>query len=233
MKKHGKKFRNKMDSLEIGKAYPLEEAIKILGELSYAQFDESVDLSLRLGVDPKHSDQVVRGACNMPNGTGKKVRVIVFAKGEKVTEAEKAGADVVGGDDLIEKVKGGWMDFDSAVSTPDMMGTVSKIGKILGPKGLMPNPKAGTVTFEVEKAVKDIKSGRVEFRCDKSGIIHASIGKVSFGHEKLKENLVALLEMIQRMKPSGAKGKYFKSMFLSSTMSPSVCVDVSVYEQGA
>ena len=231
MQAHGKKYRNKKDLTETNKSYSLKEAMKLLGEMSFAKFDESVDMALRLGVDPKHSDQVVRGACNMPHGTGKKVCVVVFAKGEKATEAEKAGADFVGGDDLIEKIKGGWMDFDSAIATPDMMGAVSRIGKIIGPKGLMPNPKAGTVTFEIEKAVKDVKAGRVEFRVDKTGIVHASFGKVSFGFEKLAENLKALLEMIHRMKPSGAKGKYFKSLYVSTTMSPSICIDTSEFDQ--
>ena len=195
---------------------------------SYAKFDETVDLAIRLGVDPRHADQMVRGAVVLPNGIGKEVKVLVFAKGEKETEAKEAGADFVGNDDLIEKIKDGWFGFDKAVATPDMMGTVGKIGRILGPRGLMPNAKVGTVTFDVAKAVQELKSGKIDFRVEKAGIVHAPVGKVSFGAEKLTENIKAFLDIILKLKPSSSKGAYFKSIAVSTTMGPCVKVDTAL-----
>lgn len=191
----------------------------------YAKFDEGVDLAIRLGVDPKKPDQMVRGTVVLPNGIGKKVRVLVFAKGQKEKEAQDAGADYVGAEDLVEKIGQGWLDFDKAIATPDMMGTVSKLGKILGPRGLMPNPKVGTVTFDVGKAVKEIKAGKVEFRVEKAGIVHVPVGKASFGFDRLLENVKALLEVILRVKPPTSKGVYLRSITLSSTMGPGVKID--------
>ncbi len=191
----------------------------------YAKFDEGVDLAIRLGVDPKKPDQMVRGTVILPNGIGKKVRVLVFAKGQKEKEAQDAGADYVGAEDLMEKIGQGWLDFDKAIATPDMMGTVSKLGKILGPRGLMPNPKVGTVTFDVGKAVKEIKAGKVEFRVEKAGIVHVPVGKASFGFDRLLENVKALLEVILRVKPPTSKGVYLRSITLSSTMGPGVKID--------
>ena len=191
----------------------------------YAKFDEGVDLAIRLGVDPKKPDQMVRGTVILPNGIGKKVRVLVFAKGQKEKEAQDAGADYVGAEDMVEKIGQGWLDFDKAIATPDMMGTVSKLGKILGPRGLMPNPKVGTVTFDVGKAVKEIKAGKVEFRVEKAGIVHVPVGKASFGFDRLLENVKALLEVILRVKPPTSKGIYLRSITLSSTMGPGVKID--------
>lgn len=221
----GKKYDAASAKIEKTKLYSLEEAVKLVPETAPAKFDEVVDLAVRLGVDPKQSEQMVRGTVVLPNGTGKKVRVLVFAKGEKEKEAKDAGADFVGGEDLIEKVSKGWLDFDSVVATPDMMGAVGKLGKILGPRGLMPNPKIGTVTFDITKAVKEIKAGKVEFKVDKSGNVHASIGKVSFGVQKLKENLLALLDGIIKAKPSTSKGIYLRSITLATTMGPGVKID--------
>lgn len=221
----GKKYDAASAKIEKTKLYSLEEAVKLVPEMAPAKFDEVVDLAVRLGVDPKQSEQMVRGTVVLPNGTGKKVRVLVFAKGEKEKEAKDAGADFVGGEDLIEKVSKGWLDFDSVVATPDMMGAVGKLGKILGPRGLMPNPKIGTVTFDITKAVKEIKAGKVEFKVDKSGNVHASIGKVSFGVQKLKENLLALLDGIIKAKPSTSKGIYLRSITLATTMGPGVKID--------
>ncbi len=221
----GKKYDAASAKVEKTKLYSLEEAVKLVPEIAPAKFDEVVDLAVRLGVDPKQSEQMVRGTVVLPNGTGKKVRVLVFAKGEKEKEAKDAGADFVGGEDLIEKVSKGWLDFDSVVATPDMMGAVGKLGKILGPRGLMPNPKIGTVTFDITKAVKEIKAGKVEFKVDKSGNVHASIGKVSFGVQKLKENLLALLDGIIKAKPSTSKGIYLRSITLATTMGPGVKID--------
>ena len=207
------------------KRYPLEEAVQLALSSSYTRFDETVDMAVRLGVDPRHADQMVRGAVVLPNGTGKTTRVLVFAKGEKEREAQEAGADFTGGDELIEKIKGGWLDFDKAVATPDMMGSVGKIGKVLGPRGLMPNAKTGTVTFDVGKAVKEIKAGKIEFRVEKNGIVHAPVGRVSFGKEKLIPNIMSLFDILIRLKPSTSKGTYLKSVTVSTTMGPGIKID--------
>ncbi|MBI2092567.1 MAG: 50S ribosomal protein L1 [Deltaproteobacteria bacterium] len=222
-----KKYKKSSGLVDKQKKYSIEEAFAVLDKMEKAKFDETVDVAIRLGVDPKQSDQMVRGAIPLPHGLGKTLRVIVFAKGDKEKEARDAGANEVGADDLVEKIKNGWMDFDKAIATPDLMGVVSKIGKILGPRGLMPNPKLGTVTFDVAKAVKEAKAGRVEFRVEKSGIIHAPIGKRSFGAAKLKDNFNVLLEAVIKAKPSSAKGTYLRSMAVSSTMSPGVRMNVS------
>jgi large subunit ribosomal protein L1 len=208
------------------KTYPVEDALGLVKKFPGARFDETVDMSLRLGVDPKHADQMVRGAIVLPHGIGKAVRVAVFAKGEKDREARDAGADVVGAEDLVERIQGGWMEFDSAIATPDLMGQVGRLGKVLGPRGLMPNPKLGTVTFDVGRAVRDAKAGKVEFRVDKAGNIHVPVGRKSFSLEHLAANAMALLEAIVRAKPSASKGQYLRSITLSSTMGPGVHVDV-------
>jgi len=207
------------------KPYSLDEAIGVLKAMPAAKFDESVDLSFRLGVDPKHADQMVRGAVVLPHGIGKTVRVAVFAKGEKEREAREAGADTIGAEDLVEKVQGGWMDFDTAIATPDLMGQVGRLGKVLGPRGLMPNPKLGTVTFDISRAVREAKAGKVEFRVDKAGNIHTPVGKRSFNEQQLRDNAMALIEAIVRAKPSAAKGNYLRSLTVSSTMSPGVPID--------
>lgn len=225
MPKRGKKYAQAREQVDRLKRYGLEEAVQMAVTSSYAKFDETVDLAVRLGVDPRHADQMVRGAVVLPNGTGKTNRVLVFAKGEKEREAVEAGADVVGSEDLIEKIKGGWLDFDKAVATPDLMGAVGKIGKILGPRGLMPNAKTGTVTFDVAKAIREIKAGKIEFRVEKNGIVHAPIGRVSFGSDKLIPNIMSLFEILLRLKPSSAKGTYLKSITLSTTMGPGIKVD--------
>jgi large subunit ribosomal protein L1 len=221
----GKKYLEARDKVDRNRRYTLEEGIKFLLETAYAKFDEGVDFAIRLGVDPKKADQMVRGTVVLPNGTGKKVRVLVFAKGQKEKEALDAGADIVGGEDLIEKISKGWLDFDKAIATPDIMGLVSKLGKILGPRGLMPNPKVGTVTFDLERAVKEIKAGKVEFKVEKAGIIHVPVGKVSFGFDRLLENIRALLEVIHRAKPPTSKGVYLRSIALSTTMGPGIKID--------
>ena len=208
------------------KAHGVEEAIGILEKLPRAKFDETVDLSLRLGVDPKHADQMVRGAVVLPHGIGKTVRVVVFAKGEKDKEAREAGADVVGAEDLVERVQGGWLDFDSAIATPDLMGQVGRLGKVLGPRGLMPNPKLGTVTFDIGRAVREAKAGKVEFRVDKAGNVHVPVGKRSFNQTQLSANALALLEAIIRAKPSASRGQYLRTVTVSSTMGPAIKVDV-------
>jgi large subunit ribosomal protein L1 len=208
------------------KAHGVEEAMEILAKLPLAKFDETVDLSLRLGVDPKHADQMVRGAVVLPHGIGKTVRVAVFAKGEKEREAREAGADVVGAEDLVERVQGGWLEFDSAIATPDLMGQVGRLGKVLGPRGLMPNPKLGTVTFDIGRAVREAKAGKVEFRVDKAGNVHVPVGKRSFSKDQISANALALLEAIIRAKPAAAKGQYLRSITVSSTMSPGIKVDV-------
>jgi large subunit ribosomal protein L1 len=207
------------------KQYSLEEAIGVLKSMPGTKFDESVDLSFRLGVDPKHADQMVRGAVVLPHGIGKTVRVAVFAKGEKDREAREAGADTVGAEDLVERVQGGWMDFDTAVATPDLMGQVGRLGKVLGPRGLMPNPKLGTVTFDVARAVREAKAGKIEFRVDKAGNVHTPVGKRSFSEPQLRDNAMALIEAIVRAKPAAAKGTYLRSLTVSSTMGPGVPVD--------
>ncbi len=227
MSKKGNKYLNGLNMIDRDKRYSIDEALSLLKEISYGSFDETVELSLKLGVDPKYPDQQVRGAVLLPHGTGKETRVLVFAKGEKEKEARDNGADYAGGEELIEKVKSGWMDFDKAVSTPDMMGKVGKIGKILGPRGLMPNPKVGTVTFDVGKAVKELKSGRVEFRVDKTGVVHGGVGKMSFSPEKIRENVDSFLESILKAKPQTLKGTYVRSITLSSTMSPGIKVNVT------
>lgn len=214
--------RTKVDR---ARKYGVEEGLQAAIESSYGKFDESVDVSVKLGVDPRHADQMVRGTCVLPHGTGKTVRVLVFAKGEKEKEAAEAGADHVGGEELAKKIQEGWLDFDKAVATPDMMGVVGKLGKILGPRGMMPNPKVGTVTFDVGKAVSELKGGKVEFRVEKAGIVHAPLGRVSFGTEKLNDNFRALMESIIRLKPSAAKGVYVKGISVSTTMGPGVKLD--------
>ncbi len=221
----GKKYSESIEKVERNKFYTLEEAIRVAKEIAWAKFDESVDLAVRLGVDPRHSDQMVRGAVVLPHGTGKSVKVITFAKGEKEREARDAGADFVGAEDLAEKISNGWLDFDFAVATPDMMALVGKLGKILGPRGLMPNPKLGTVTFEVGKAIRDIKLGKVEYRVDKTAIVHVPVGKVSFDNRKLFENAVSVMESIVRSKPATSKGRYLKTITVSSTMGPGIKVD--------
>jgi large subunit ribosomal protein L1 len=225
MANRGKKYLEAKSKVDRNKRYELEEGIKLLVESAYAKFDEGVDLAIRLGVDPKKADQMVRGTVVLPNGTGKKVRVLVFAKGQKEKEALEAGADIVGGEDLIEKISKGWLEFDKAIATPDMMGLVSKLGKILGPRGLMPNPKMGTVTFDLERAVKEIKAGKVEFRVEKAGVVHVPVGKVSFGLDRLLENIKTLLEVILRAKPPTSKGIYLRSIALSTTMGPGIKID--------
>lgn len=225
MADRGKKYLEAKDKVDRNKRYELEEGVKLLVESSYAKFDEGVDLAIRLGVDPKKADQMVRGTAVLPHGTGKKVRVLVFAKGQKEKEAQDAGADMVGADDLIEKISKGWLEFDKAIATPDMMGSVSKLGKILGPRGLMPNPKVGTVTFDLERAIKEIKAGKVEFKVEKAGIIHLPVGKVSFGFDRLLENVKTLLEVILRVKPPTSKGVYLRSIALSTTMGPGIKID--------
>lgn len=227
MSKTGKKLTAAAEKIDRTKVYPIAAALDVVKQASFAKFDETVDVAVRLGVDPRHADQMVRGAVVLPNGLGKDVRVLVFAKGEKEKEAADAGADYVGAEDLVAKIQEGWFEFDTAIATPDMMGVVGKIGKILGPRGLMPNPKVGTVTFEVGKAVKESKAGKVEFRVEKAGIIHAPVGKVSFDAEKLKGNLLALVEALVKAKPSAAKGTYIKKISVSSTMGPGINLDVS------
>jgi large subunit ribosomal protein L1 len=212
--------------IDLERAYGLEEAVDLARKVAYAKFDESVDFAVRLGVNPKHADQMVRGAVVLPHGTGKQVRVLVFAKGEKEREAREAGADFVGAEDLVEKIQGGWLEFDTAVATPDLMGQVGRLGKILGPRGLMPNPKVGTVTFDVVRAVREVKAGKVEFKVDKAGNIHVPVGKKSFPAEQLVANAQAVLEALMRAKPAAAKGQYLRSITVSTTMGPGVPVDV-------
>src|SRR6266567_2644578 len=227
MSKSAKKHSEAMSKIDRNKVYQLGTAVDVVKQTAYAKFDETVDVAVKLGVDPRHADQMVRGAVVLPNGLGKNVRVLVFAKGEKEKEALDAGADFVGADDLVAKIQAGWFDFDTAIATPDMMGVVGKIGKLLGPRGLMPNPKVGTVTFDIGRAVKESKSGKVEFRVEKAGIIHAPVGKVSFDGEKLQENILALFDALMKAKPSAAKGTYVKKICLSSTMGPGVRCDSS------
>ena len=225
MPKHGKKFRKAHEAIDGLKAYDVAEAVDLVLKNSYAKFDETVDVAVNLGVNPKYSDQMVRGAVSLPHGLGKTVRVVAFCKGENEEKAKTAGAIDAGGDNLVEKIKGGWLDFDKAVATPDMMGHVGKSGKILGPRGLMPNAKTGTVTVELENAIKELLAGKVEFRVDKAGVIHAPLGKVSFGTDKLLGNLKTVIDALIKLKPSTAKGTYMKAISLSSTMGPGVKVD--------
>jgi large subunit ribosomal protein L1 len=215
------------------KRYKLDEAVPMLKKIAYAKFNETVEISMKLGVNPKHADQMVRGTVVLPYGLGKSKRVVAIASGEKVKEARDAGADEVGGDDVVERIAGGWMDFDAVVATPDMMRGVGKLGKVLGPRGLMPNPKTGTVTFDVAKAVRDIKAGKVEFRVDKTGIIHAPCGKIQFDDKNLYENAKALIDAVIRAKPASSKGKYVRSISISSTMSPGIWVDETSIETHA
>ena len=226
MAAHGKKYTAAAAQVQT-RPYPLEEAMPLLQKVKYTKFDETVEISLRLGVDPKHADQMVRGTVVLPHGLGKSKRVLVIAGADKQKEATEAGADVVAGEEVVEKITGGWMDFDAVVATPDMMRAVGRLGKVLGPRGLMPNPKTGTVTADVAKAVKEIKAGKVEFRVDKTGIIHAPVGKTSFATQSLVENAHALVDSIVRAKPSAAKGKYLKSVTLSSTMGPGIAIDTA------
>jgi large subunit ribosomal protein L1 len=227
MSKIAKKMSAASAKVDRSKNYPLQEGVELVKGAVYAKFDETVDVAVRLGVDPRHADQMVRGAVVLPNGLGKDVRVLVFAKGEKEKEARDAGADFVGAEDLVAKIQEGWFDFDTAIATPDMMGVVGKIGKLLGPRGLMPNPKVGTVTFDLDRAVKESKSGKVEFRVEKAGIVHAPVGKASFSAELLKENLLALVDALVKAKPSAAKGTYIKKICISSTMGPGVRLDIA------
>ncbi len=227
MAKHGKRYRQMAEKIDTGLRYVFQDAVGLAVDTASVKFDETLDAAVQLGVNPRHADQMVRGAVVLPNGLGKTVRVLVFAKGEKEVEARDAGADIVGAEDLIAKIQGGWMDFDKAVSTPDLMGQVGKIGKILGPRGLMPNVKVGTVTFDVAKAVSDLKGGKVDFRVDRAGVVHAPLGKVSFGPEKLLQNLAVFMDQLVRLKPATSKGTYFVGISLSTTMGPGIPVDTS------
>ncbi|NLW07510.1 MAG: 50S ribosomal protein L1 [Clostridia bacterium] len=225
MPKHGKKYQEASKLVDRQQLYEPSEAFALLKQTATAKFDETVEVAVKLGVDPRHADQQVRGTVVLPNGTGKTRRVLVFTKGEKITEAEEAGADFVGGEDLVEKIQGGWLDFDVAIATPDMMGVVGKLGRILGPRGLMPNPKTGTITMDLARAIKEVKAGKIEFRVDKTSIVHAPIGKISFATEKLQENFQALIDALIRAKPAAAKGQYLKSITLSLTMGPGIKVN--------
>jgi large subunit ribosomal protein L1 len=231
-RKEGKKMAAARKQVE-ARPYRLLEAAETLKKAKFAKFDESVDLAVNLGVDPKHSDQVVRGTVVLPHGLGKSKRVLVIAGGEKVREAQEAGADFVGGEDMVQKIQEGWVDYDAVIATPDMMKSAGKLGKVLGPRGLMPNPKTGTVTFEVARAVREVKAGKVEFRVDKAGIVHCSIGKLSFDAQKIAENAQAVLAAIQKAKPAAAKGKYMKKATLSSTMGPGILIDPAEMESAA
>lgn len=228
----GKKLNSAKEKIDSVKEYPFEDAVKMVREFSYAKFDETIDLAINLGVDPRKSEQMVRGTVVLPHGIGKKVRVLVFAKGEKEKEALDAGADFVGAEDLVEKITGGWLDFDKAVATPDVMGIVGKLGKILGPRGLMPNPKLGTVTFDLAKAVREIKAGKVEYRAEKAGIIHVPIGKVSFDSDRLVDNAKTVISSVIKAKPATSKGKYLKKVSVSSTMGPGIAVDIASLGKG-
>jgi large subunit ribosomal protein L1 len=226
MANRGKQYRAAKEKVDGSSRYALEDAVDLVLQAHYAKFDEGVDIALRLGVDPRHADQMVRGAVVLPHGRGKQVKVLVFAKGEKEKEAQEAGADYVGAEDIAEKIqKEGWLDFDKAIATPDLMGVVGKLGRILGPRGLMPNPKVGTVTFDVARAVKEVKAGKVDFKVDKAGVLHAPVGRVSFGKEQLLDNIRVVLETVVRLKPASSKGVYLRGIALSSTMGPGVKVD--------
>ena len=222
----GRKYRDAAALVDAERRYAIDEAAELLPKVSIAKFDATVDLHLRLGVDPRHADQLVRGTVVLPHGTGRASRVIVFAQGEKAQEALRAGADEVGGDDLVKRIDAGWFEFDVAIATPDMMGTVGRLGKKLGPRGLMPNPKSGTVTFDIERAVSEVKSGRVEFKVDRAGIVHVPVGKASFSPEQLRANVATLVDAVNRAKPSGAKGTYMRTLTLAPTMGPGVRVDI-------
>jgi len=225
MTRRGKKYRKSKEEFDLAKRYDFSEGVKVALESAFARFDESVDLAVRLGVDPRRADQMVRGTVVLPNGTGKSVRVLAFAKGEKEKEALEAGADHAGGDELITKIQGGWLDFDKTVATPDMMGAVGKIGKILGPRGLMPNAKLGTVTFDLGKVIREIKAGKIDFRVEKSGIVHAPVGRVSFGADKILENIATFMDTIVRLKPAASKGTYIRTIAISTTMGPGIKID--------
>ena len=227
MADHGKKYREAAKNLDPHKLYEPREALEMLKERAYAKFDETVEVHIRTGLDPRHADQIVRGSVVLPNGTGREQRVLVFAQGEQAREAEAAGADYVGADDLVQKIQGGWLEFDVAIATPDMMGLVGRLGRVLGPRGLMPNPRTGTVTMDVGRVVRESKGGRIEFRTDKSGVLHAPIGKRSFDVDKLAENLGAFIDAIIRAKPSGAKGQYLRSITVTSTMGPAFKLDLA------
>src|SRR3982751_4275282 len=229
MKKHGKKYRAAAEKIEAGRKHNLEGGVAKVKEIASAKFDETVELTVWLGVDPRKADQLVRGTLVLPHGLGKSKTVLVIAQGEKIKEAEEAGADLVGGQDMVDKIKGGWLDFDAVIATPDMMRLVGGLGKVLGPRGLMPNPKTGTVTFDVANAVRETKAGKVEYRVDKTGVIHVGIGKVSFADERLRENAQTLLDAVVKAKPSTAKGKYVKKVNLAATMSPGVLLDEAAY----
>jgi len=225
MASRGKKYRLAAEKVDRNKQHSLDEAVALLKEVSYAKFDGTVDLAINLGVDPRHADQNVRGTTPLPHGLGKTVRIVVFAKGDAAMQAQSAGVEAVGGDDLATRISGGWLDFDQVIATPDMMGVVGKLGRVLGPRGLMPNPKLGTVTFEVTKAINELKAGRTEFRVDKAGIAHCPVGKASFASDKLADNIRAVLETVVKAKPSTAKGTYLKKISVSSTMSPGIKID--------
>lgn len=229
MAKHGKKFRAALEKVEEGRKYNLEEGLAKVKEIAFAKFDETVELTMWLGVDPRKADQLVRGTVVLPHGLGKSKRVLVIAQGEKIKEAQEAGADEVGGEEMVDRIKGGWLDFDAVISTPDMMRLVGQLGKVLGPRGLMPNPKTGTVTFDIATAVRETKAGKVEYRVDKTGVIHVGIGKVSFEQDKLRENAQTLLDAVVKAKPSTAKGKYVKKVNLAATMGPGVLLDEMAY----
>jgi large subunit ribosomal protein L1 len=226
-KAHGKKYLEAQKLIDATKLYETQEAISLLKKISYTKFDPTIEVHMKLGVDPRHADQMVRGVAMLPAGTGKTVKVLVFAQGEKVTEAESAGADYVGLDDLIKQIEGDWLGFDVAIATPDVMGKVGRLGKKLGPRGLMPSPKAGTITFDVARTIHEVKAGRVEFKVDKTALLHIPAGKLSFSDEALLSNIVSVVDAVSRARPSGAKGTYIKSIVLSSTMSPSVRLDVA------
>jgi large subunit ribosomal protein L1 len=226
MAKHGKKYRAAAELIEAERRYEIGEAVELVPKVSISEFDGTVELHLRLGVDPRHADQLVRGTVVLPHGSGRATRVIVFAQGEKAQEALRGGADDVGGEDLVKKIDAGWFEFDVAIATPDMMGMVGRLGKKLGPRGLMPNPKSGTVTFDIERAVSEVKSGRVEFKVDRAGIVHVPVGKVSFSAEQLQANVATLVDAVNRAKPSGAKGTYMRTLTLAPTMGPGVRVDI-------
>ena len=229
MKKHGKKFRTALEKIEVGRKYTLEDGVAKIKEIAFAKFDETVELTMWLGVDPRKADQLVRGTIVLPHGLGRSKTVLVIAQGEKIKEAEDAGADFVGGDDMVDKIKGGWLEFDAVIATPDMMRSVGQLGKVLGPRGLMPNPKTGTVTFDVKTAVQETKAGKVEYRVDKTGVIHVPVGKVSFEPDKIQENTRSLIDAVVKAKPTTAKGKYVKKVNLAATMSPGVLLDETAY----